>query len=58
MDNKLKEVKEELEELLEIENSKVRYHRQLPQGEDNVKNEYFYRGRVALIRHILNTINT
>lgn len=53
-EEKLKEIKKEIEELIEIEECKAKYHGTVSKS---LRSEYFYRGRVAYMRHLLNVIN-
>mgnify|MGYP003482597648 CR=1 FL=1 len=50
---KLIEIKCELKALILTEQSKANYHKNISK---DVKSEYFYRGRVALMKHLLKTI--
>lgn len=53
-EEKLKEIKKELEELIPIEDGKRDYHKKISK---DVKSEYFYRGRVAYMKHLLKLID-
>lgn len=47
-------IKKEIEELLVVEGEKREYHRDVTKDRAS---EYFYRGRLAYMRHLLNVIN-
>jgi|APAga8741244001_1050109.scaffolds.fasta_scaffold14312_5 hypothetical protein len=50
----LESIKKEITELIEIEEMKVQHHKHLS---GKVRSEYFYRGRLSYMKHLLYIID-